>query len=511
MAIEPKEVDVRGGPPADGRVRALAGTGDSARAEEAQATRERASQPAATALRNGRTDQETRRSTRTHEDITDRQKDLHVIPQRRAAEEEKKTAQQARLASIREQRAALVAQPLVRWLFTVPAEDRVEPLEVQLAATETQTPAEARREPAEARPAATETLTPAKARREPTEAQLAATEGLAPEEGPQQLQKESAELKEPKEVSRAEGAGGTRRAKGAEGISRAEGAGGSRRARGAEGARGADGAGRSRRGCRDCVARRGSTGKLRTRNEEDCSHPENMATRGKSTRAIHEKQAAVEEPPGMRRAREGGTAAEADTVRARREAERFAENAKMDLSNCLMEILTLREDQEGIRIRRSPGDYVEHLPWVLKRVFPRTLCGPGNDEQGRCACSGVRGSDGRCVSSGVRQNGDPGGGPEPGANYEPARGKLLGVLDEIQMLDRVTEARMPEPAVMRAQEVPGEQMTVAMVASVGDQIQETARLFNPHGSPLITWEGGENESVLKDIRKQSAAQRVPAP
>jgi hypothetical protein len=69
---------------------------------------------------------------------------------------------------------------------------------------------------------------------------------------------------------------------------------------------------------------------------------------------------------------------------------------------------------------------------------------------------------------------------------------------------------MPGPAVRRAQEVPGEQMIVTTVASVGDQIQKTARLFNPHGSPLITWEGGENESVLKDIRKQSAAQRVPA-
>ncbi len=96
-----------------------------------------------------------------------------------------------------------------------------------------------------------------------------------------------------------------------------------------------------------------------------------------------------------------------------REAERFAEDAKMDPSNCLMEILAFRENQEGIRIRRSPCDYVEHLPWVLERVFPRTLCGPGNDEQGRCASSGVRGSDGRCVSSGVRQSGDPGDGPEP--------------------------------------------------------------------------------------------------
>jgi hypothetical protein len=54
----------------------------------------------------------------------------------------------------------------------------------------------------------------------------------------------------------------------------------------------------------------------------------------------------------------------------------------MDPGNCLMETLALREIQEGIRIRGSPGDYVEHLPWVLKRVFLRTLCGPGNDEQG---------------------------------------------------------------------------------------------------------------------------------
>jgi hypothetical protein len=105
MAIGPKEVDmsVRGGPPADGRVRAVAGTGDSARAEEAQVAQEGTSQPAAAALRDERADQETRRSICTHEDITDRQKDLRVIPQKRAAEEEKKTAQQARLASIREQ------------------------------------------------------------------------------------------------------------------------------------------------------------------------------------------------------------------------------------------------------------------------------------------------------------------------------------------------------------------------------------------------------------------------
>ncbi len=71
---------------------------------------------------------------------------------------------------------------------------------------------------------------------------------------------------------------------------------------------------------------------------------------------------------------------------------RFAEDAKMDPSNFLMETMVLRENQEGIRIRRSPGDYAEHLPWVLERVFLQTLCGPGNDEQGRCASSDVPGN-----------------------------------------------------------------------------------------------------------------------
>ena len=122
----------------------------------------------------------------------------------------------------------------------------------------------------------------------------------------------------------------------------------------------------------------------------------------------------------------------------------------------------------------------------------------------------VQGSDGQCASSGVRQSGDPGGGPEPEAKCKPACGKPLGVLDEIQTLDRATGAQMPGSAVMGAQEVPGGQMTVATVASVRDQIRETARLFDPHGSPLITLEGGENGSVPKDMRKQSAAQQVPA-
>jgi hypothetical protein len=141
--IRPKEVNVtvRGGPPADGRVRAAASTGHSARVGEAQVAQERASQEwgrtqraalleqaeeaAAAALRNERADQETRRSTRTLEDITARQKDLRVICEERAAEEEKKTGQQARLANIREQQASLEAQLLVRWLSTVPAEAAV--------------------------------------------------------------------------------------------------------------------------------------------------------------------------------------------------------------------------------------------------------------------------------------------------------------------------------------------------------------------------------------------------
>jgi hypothetical protein len=69
---------------------------------------------------------------------------------------------------------------------------------------------------------------------------------------------------------------------------------------------------------------------------------------------------------------------------------------------------------------------------------------------------------------------------------------------------------MLDPAVMRAWEVPGEQTTVAMVASVGEQVQKIARLFNPHGSLPIMWKGGEDESTLKDIQKQFVAQWVSA-
>jgi hypothetical protein len=418
--------------------------------------------------------------------------------QQAATEEEKKTAQQARPASIWKQQASLAAQSLVRWLSTMLAE----------------------------------------ARRELTEVQLAATSSLAPAEGPKRLQeepgkpeepKESAELKEPEEP------GEPKEPKESAELKEPEDPGGPEEPKELEepeedpdwGEWPPDGDSRplpsredrSRRCDAESAAEEDAvTALLEEEARENCDPeprrivltPENIATRGKSTRSIHEKQAVVEEPRGMRRAQEGSTAAKADTVGVRREAERFAEDAKMDPSNCLMETLALRENQEGIRIRRSPGDYAEHLPWVLERVFLQTLCGPGNDEQGRCASSDVRGSGGRCVSSGVRQSGDPGGGPEPEADYGQACGKLLGVLDEIQVLNRATEARMPEPAVIKAQEVPGEQTTVATAASVGEQVQKTARLFNPHGLPPIMWEGGEDESALKDIRKQFAAQRVPA-
>ena len=124
-------------------------TGDSARAEEAQVARERA----------------------FHQ-----QGEAQWATLIEQAEEEKKTAQQARLTSIREQPATWV-----RWLSATSAETRKDlaeawlaeawlaATEAQLAATETLTPAEVRREPAVARLVATEILTPAEARREPTE------------------------------------------------------------------------------------------------------------------------------------------------------------------------------------------------------------------------------------------------------------------------------------------------------------------------------------------------------
>ncbi len=140
----------------------------------------------------------------------------------------------------------------------------------------------------------------------------------------------------------------------------------------------------------------------------------------------------------------------------------------------------------------------------------RCASSDGRGSGGRCASSDVRGNSGRCVSSGVRECGDPGGGPEPEADYEPPGGKLLGVPDEILVLNRATEARMPDPADMRAQEVPGKQTTMATAASVGEQVQKTERLYNQHRSPPIMWEGGEDESALKDTWKQFAAQQVPS-
>jgi hypothetical protein len=129
---------------------------------------------------------------------------------------------------------------------------------------------------------------------------------------------------------------------------------------------------------------------------------------------------------------------------------------------------------------------------------------------GQCVSGKAREYHSLCVSSNVQERGDPVGGPEPEADYEPAGEKMLGVLDEILVLKRATEARIPDPADVRAQEVPSKQMTVAMAASVGEQVQKTARLFNQHGLPPIKWEGGEDESALVDTWKQFAARQMPA-
>ncbi len=50
-----------------------------------------------------------------------------------AGEEKRTASQQARLASIREQQASLAAQPIVKWLLTVPADARVKPTEAASA------------------------------------------------------------------------------------------------------------------------------------------------------------------------------------------------------------------------------------------------------------------------------------------------------------------------------------------------------------------------------------------
>ncbi len=63
----------------------------------------------------------------------------------------------------------------------------------------------------------------------------------------------------------------------------------------------------------------------------------------------------------------------------------------------------------------------------------------------------------------VRECGDPGSGPEPEADYKLIGEKLLGVPDEILVLKR---ARILNPVDVRTQDVPGEQTTVAVEASV---------------------------------------------
>ncbi len=82
----------------------------------------------------------------------------------------------------------------------------------------------------------------------------------------------------------------------------------------------------------------------------------------------------------MQRAREDVTAAETDTVGVRREAVRFAEDAKMDPSNCLMETLVLRENQEGIRIRRSPGTF----PGSCRPCVGRAKTNKADAQAGMC-------------------------------------------------------------------------------------------------------------------------------
>jgi hypothetical protein len=326
LASGPRGVDVgvQSGPPG---ARALADTGDSARAEEAQVARERAFYQRGEAQKAALLEQ---------------------------TEKERKTAQQARLASIREQQASLAAQPMVRWLLTVPAETRVKS----------------------------------------TEARLAATEGLALKEGPKQLQRESAELKGLKESAELKGLKESAELK----RSKEE-------AASAEAVMGKPARPPDRLNEQFTV-----TSAVLVQEPGEPAELEEPEVPGRPGGPGEPRESAeLKELQGMRRAREGGTAAKADTVRVRREAERLAEDTKMDPSNCLMEILTLKEKREGIRIRRSPGDYVARLPWVLEHVFPRTLCRSVNDKQGGCASSKVRESDGQCASSGVRQSGDPGG------------------------------------------------------------------------------------------------------
>jgi hypothetical protein len=403
------DVAAGGGLPEDGQdMGATVGAGGTAGGEGAQ-------EAAAAALREEeariRVDLETTRPTRNPEDIAARQEKLRSIRERiTTKEEEKKTDQQDWIVSLGKQLASLAAQPLMRWLYTVPAEMQqdqpkghsarqqqeleepsppyvdwsrtIKPTEVQLAATETLAPAEARMEPTEVQLAATESLTPAEGSKQPQECsrrtqQYQQHSRDQPSGYGKRQQQEPAEPEEPGELEE------LKEPEEDPGWDEWPPDGNSRPLPSHED--------RSRRcGAENTAEKDAVTAFLEEEAREYCKPeprrivltPENIAARGKSTRAIHAKQAVVGEPRRMRRAREGGTAAEADTVGVRREAVRFAEDAKMDPSNCLIETLVLRENQEGIRIRRSPGGYTEHLPWVLERVFLQTLCGPGNDEQG---------------------------------------------------------------------------------------------------------------------------------
>jgi hypothetical protein len=87
---------------------------------------------------------------------------------------ERKTGQQAWLASMRDQLTSLLAQPQARWLSTLPAEARVEPPEAQQAVTEAKLAA--------------------------TEAQLAAAMSLAPAETPKQPQECSQRTPQPQQL-----------------------------------------------------------------------------------------------------------------------------------------------------------------------------------------------------------------------------------------------------------------------------------------------------------------------
>jgi hypothetical protein len=85
------------------------------------------------------------------------------------------------------------------------------------------------------------------------------------------------------------------------------------------------------------------------------------------------------------------------------------EAAKVDPSNCLMETPVLRENQKGIRNRRTTNqsDFAQQCPRALEYVFLSTLCGPRYNRQAQpesvSMSSDVRGSCDQRVSSDVRE------------------------------------------------------------------------------------------------------------